>query len=171
MSEHQASTQSTAELFGSNRMWGLRELPLPEPVSWWPQTIGWYFLGAIILLGLMWLCLRSYRHYQANQYRREGLSCLERMRTDKQLLIKLPQLLRYCALQSAPRQNVASLTDSKWIAWLNESTNHELFSMSDHQLMAQLAYQPGNRQKLSEDRINQLIDASKKWMKSHRAAI
>ena len=52
MSEHQGAGQSAAELFGSDRMWGLKELPLPEPVSWWPQTTGWYVLGSLIFLGL-----------------------------------------------------------------------------------------------------------------------
>jgi hypothetical protein len=41
--------QSQAEIFGSDRMWGLKELPLPDPVSWWPQTPGWYLLGTLFL--------------------------------------------------------------------------------------------------------------------------
>ena len=170
MNEEQATT-SAAELFGSDRMWGLKELPLPEPVSWWPQTIGWYLLAVLILLWLSWWCFRSYKRYQANQYRRDGLINLERMRIDGHLLVKLPQLLRYSALQSAPRQNVASLSGAQWIDWLNESANDELFTISDDQLMQQLAYQPEYQQQISQARIDRLIDASQKWMKSHHAAI
>lgn len=171
MSEQQASGGSAAELFGSDRMWGLKELPLPEPVSWWPQAPAWYFLGSVLLLILLWLCLRIYSRYRANRYRRDGLSQLECMRNDAQLLEKLPQLIRYSALQSAPRQAVASLTGADWAAWLNKSANDELFTNSDVELMEKLAYQPAYVDKISRDRVLQLIDASKKWMKSHHAAV
>jgi len=38
-----------ANEFGSDRMWGLKELPPPDPVSWSPQSSGWLFVAALVL--------------------------------------------------------------------------------------------------------------------------
>ena len=53
MAAQSNSQQSAAEIFGSDRMWGLKELDLPEPVSWWPQTPGWYVLAALLVVGVL----------------------------------------------------------------------------------------------------------------------
>ena len=68
--------QSPTEIFGSDRMWGLKELPLPDPISWWPQTPGWYVLGGLAVAGLCYLMWRLWMRYQHNAYRREGLARL-----------------------------------------------------------------------------------------------
>ena len=37
------------------KLTGLQELALPEPVTYMPQTAGWYLLAAALLLGIVLL--------------------------------------------------------------------------------------------------------------------
>jgi hypothetical protein len=171
MSDQAASPQSSAELFGSDRMWGLKELPLPEPVSWWPQTFGWYILAALLLLGLAWLGWRQWRHYQHNAYRREGLAKLEVMASDPTALRQLPYLLRKSALCAAPRADVAGLRSRDWISWLNESAGCELFAETDGEKLDALAYARDRQPLLNDTELQHLVDASKTWMRDHRASV
>ena len=162
--------QSPTELFGSDRMWGLKELPLPDPVSWWPQTEGWYIVGGMILAGLCYLIWRLWTRYRDNAYRREGLADLERMANDPVALKELPLLLKKSALMAGSRQQVANLRGRAWIEWLNETAGQELFSMADADSLEQLAYaQPGRA--FTDGKVaGHLIEASKSWMRMHRAS-
>ncbi len=35
--------------FGNKELSGLKEILLPDPVSYIPQTVGWYILFAVVL--------------------------------------------------------------------------------------------------------------------------
>ena len=171
MTDQTNTAPSSAELFGSNRMWGLKELPLPEPVSWWPQTTGWYVLAAIILAAAIWLGLRLRDRYRRNAYRRSGLAELQAMSTDPTLLAALPFLLRKSALAAAARDEVAILRGGDWIQWLNLSAGRELFSKEDGRTLDRLAYAGEPAARLDEATTRHLLDASTAWMRCHRAAV
>ena len=160
--------QSPTEIFGSDRMWGLKELPLPDPISWWPQTPGWYVLGGLAVAGLCYLMWRLWMRYQHNAYRREGLTRLDKMTTDPAALKELPLLLKKSALMAGSRQQVANLNGRAWIEWLNETAGDELFSMSDADTFEQLAFAPSDRAILGTTNAEHLIKASKTWMRMHR---
>jgi len=163
--------QSQAEIFGSDRMWGLKELPLPDPVSWWPQTPGWYLLGTLILAGLCYLAWRLWLRYRHDAYRRQGLVRLDEMTTDPAALKELPLLLKKSALMAGARQQVASLQGHAWIAWLNETAGDDLFSTSDADTLELLAYAQPGRALPDTTKAAHLIEASKSWMRMHRATV
>ncbi len=48
----------------------LKEIILPEPVSYMPQTVAWYILFGLLLIAAVWLAVRWYRHWAANRYRK-----------------------------------------------------------------------------------------------------
>lgn len=85
----------------------LKELGLPAPVSYAPQTWGWWvLLGALILLTLI-IAMRRYRQWRRDAYRREGLERLAQLRSrseDLNALRELPELLKRVAL-SMPTQS------------------------------------------------------------------
>jgi hypothetical protein len=84
----------------------LKELGLPTPVSYAPQTWGWWVvLGVLILLTLI-IAISRYRQWQRDQYRREALARLAQLRSrsdDLNALRELPELLKRVAL-SMPTQ-------------------------------------------------------------------
>lgn len=171
MSDSTTSGKSAAEIFGSDRMWGLKDVPLLEPVSWWPQTSGWYVLGLVLLIFGVWLGWKFRHYYKSNQYRRDGLQQLSRMKLDFKERSNLPGLLRYSALQTVPRKEVAGLDNVNWITWLNESAGKELFLPEDCKTFEMLSYSNPENLKIDDDQIKQLINASESWMRLHRASI
>ena len=162
---------SAAKIFGSDRMWGLKELPLPEPVSWWPQTPGWFVLAVLVLLGLGWVGWRLWRRYQRNAYRRDGLAQLDAMLSDPTALNNLPFLLRKSALKAGARNQVAGLRGEDWIAWLNDSARRPLFKEFDGDALDRLAYAGDADRAIDDAWARHLVEASKAWMRSHRVAV
>ena len=39
----------------------LKEIPLPQPISWMPQTPAWYVLAGLLVLLLAWLIVKLFR--------------------------------------------------------------------------------------------------------------
>ncbi|WP_085694139.1 MULTISPECIES: DUF4381 domain-containing protein [unclassified Pseudomonas] len=79
----------------------LKELGLPAPVSYAPQTWGWWALLALLLAAAALIGFRRYRQWQRNRYRREALLRLAQLRSrsdDLRALRELPELLKRVAL-------------------------------------------------------------------------
>jgi len=155
--------------FGGERMWGLQELPFPEPVAYWPQTTGWYVALGILLLGLMALVWWRWRVWKRNAWRREMLTRLDAIAADPKRLTELPFLLRRSALNAAPRHEVASLRGQDWILWLNRSAGGEVFTPTDAGFIDDLPYRSSPDGLIGDRDAAHLIDASRIWIRSHRA--
>ena len=171
MADDKSAGSKAAEIFGSDRMWGLKELALPDPVSYWPQTPGWYGLGMIVLLGLSYAAYRFWRRRRANQYRRDGIEALDRMLNDAAGVNQLPFLLRKAALTAYPRAEVSPLRGRDWVEWLNGSAGRVIFHIEDADLLDELAYAPSAPADAEPERVRHLIEAGRLWMRSHRASI
>ncbi|MDD0970187.1 MULTISPECIES: DUF4381 domain-containing protein [Pseudomonas] len=79
----------------------LKELGLPAPVSYAPQTWGWWVLLAVLVLAAVLIGVRRYRQWRRDQYRREALVRLAQLRErsdDLNALRELPELLKRVAL-------------------------------------------------------------------------
>ncbi len=104
----------------------LRDIHLPEPVSWWPPAPGWWGLALLLLL-LAGLFLWGRALYRRGRLRREARRALQRIerqyrahRDDRQLAADLSVLLRRVALSEYPRAEVAGLTRDAWLGFLDE---------------------------------------------------
>ena len=79
----------------------LKELSLPAPVSYAPQTWGWWLLLGLLIVFAIVVGVRRYRQWHRDAYRREGLTRLARLRSrsdDLNALRELPELLKRVAL-------------------------------------------------------------------------
>ena len=105
----------------------LRDIHLPDPVSWWPPAPGWWGLAGLILpmlLALVWLRVARRR----SRLKRGGLAMLSRLAEqyrrngdEQELVRELSVLLRRVALSVYPRRRVAALTGPEWLAFLDQS--------------------------------------------------
>lgn len=154
----------------------LLQLPLPAPVSYWPQTWGWLaVLGAALVLGA-WTAWLSVRRYRRNRYRREALRILESLRlaseSDPRAAQALPGLLKRVGLSSAApadRARVGSLAGDAWIAFLRGGA--DVFPADAGPLLRTLAYgPPGALRDIPPASLRQLFAASRQWMERHHVA-
>lgn len=152
--------------FGAERMWGLKEVML-EAEKFSPQTIAWLWLLALVSVVIMIVCWRRYQYWKSQAYRREALKSLALMRTDNSQLGALPRLLRYAALQSAPRNEVIAASGADWIDWLNQKAGKTIFNKEDATLLSQLAY--ADKTEVDQQQGQHLINATEAWIGGHHA--
>ena len=154
--------------FGAERMWGLKELQLPESLPIFPLAPGWYVLLAMVALIVGFSAWRRYQTWQRNAYRREALHVLKALNSNSDRLSELPFLLRRTALAAYPRVEVASLRGKDWTAWLNRSAGQELFDTKDGEVFDSLVYASTNGKPAPAD-IQRVIEAAITWTRTHHA--
>lgn len=93
----------------------LRDIVVPEPVSWWPVAPGWWVLTVFLVLAIAYASWRVIRVYRANAYRREALGLLEDAGTDAEI----SAVLKRAAMAAFGRDEVASLSGEAWCRWLD----------------------------------------------------
>jgi len=140
----------------------LRELPLPSPVSYWPQTWGWVAVAVVIIALAAYALLTAMRRHKRNLYRRQALVELAHIRAaaaDQALAARqLPDLLKRTALVAQPglenRRSGVALP----------------FPVDSARLLATLAYAPDAAVRdLDPATLEQLFDASRRWIEGHRS--
>ena len=156
----------------------LHEIVLPTPVSWMPQTGGWYVL--FLLMGLVvaaWIFMRV-RNFRGNRYRRMALKALddiaEKLRRPDQresAMARLSALLKWTALAAFPRTRVAGLSGNLWLAFLDRTLGGNDFEQGEGRLLAELAYAPESRiASLPDDAIGGLLHLCRRWIAAHAPA-
>jgi Ca-activated chloride channel family protein len=145
---------------------GLVDIPLPTPVSLWPQTwplrIAVAVIAVGVAVGVWWLARRWYR----NRYRLAALAELDRIEVGSELAnvpLALASLVRRTALAVFPRDKVASLTGVAWLAFLDRTADTRAFSEGAGRALEEMAYRP------TQADVRPLIGAVRQWIKAHHA--
>jgi len=158
---------TASELFGSNRMWGLKEIPLPDPVSYFPETIGWLLLLLFfgLFLGILfWIQLQRWRQ---RAYLRLAIRDLHEISHQQLNYTQIPLILRRSALQKYNRAEIASLRGQPFIDWLNGRLKQPVFEPVDGELMAALPYAPLTNVGADKAALDSLVEKSIFWLKKH----
>lgn len=159
------------EDFGNPWMARLQEIALPEPVSRTPQTLGWYVLSAVLVLGLLWLAWRGYRRWSANRYRRQALDELEGLRTRhddaSRAVAAVPALLKRTALSAYPREQVAALSGEPWLAFLDATLATTEFTTGAGRILPRVAYEPAAAATIDEQAADALLSLTSRWIRGH----
>jgi len=111
----------------------LRDIHLPDPVSWWPLAPGWWMLLALlcIAVGLTFYMYRRYRRAALQRSAQRALHDITaqwQQSADEQALAReLSILLRRLCLSCYPREQVAGLTGRAWLQQLDTLLPGEQF--------------------------------------------
>lgn len=145
----------------------LRDIHLPAPLSWWPPAPGWWLLLALLILVavvLGWYLRRRSRRLDlyraAMQELDEIRQHFDKERDSRRLAAGLSRLLRRVAISLRPGEDVAGLTGTAWLAWLDAQVDDHAFTEGAGQFLADGAYRPiGELQDADE-----LLDIVKNWL-------
>ncbi|MFT5210581.1 MAG: hypothetical protein ACI9CE_002307 [Flavobacterium sp.] len=147
----------------------LRDLHLPGAIENWPPAPGWWILALLCFALISYLFVLLYRFWKKNQYRREGLRALEKLKVDYEqapdsidYLEQYSQLLKRICFSCFSRNEVASLTGESWVAFLDHSGNTKEFSMGCGQVLIE-----GNYSQTVEFDYLGLHDIGSQWIKVH----
>lgn len=154
----------------------LRDIHLPDAISWWPPAIGWWLLPIVILAIIFTVYQLMKLKKQALTkpvYKKTALLELQRIRNDFNdtqnsinQLRAISTLLRRIVLSYLPRETVASLTGEQWINQLNALSQDTFFSNDLAIFLTCAPYKPSadfnqvDLLNICEQWINQLPDQS-----------
>ncbi len=155
----------------------LQELPLPEPVSWAPQTIGWVVVAAVLLAAAVWAAWSVWRRHKRERYRRAALTELADIEValgDENrrvaALAAIPPLIKRTSLAAAPRERVAALTGEEWLAFLQRTRGR--FDARSGALLTLVSYAPADQiAAISTHEVETLISATRDWIQRHHVEI
>lgn len=148
---------------------GLIDIPLPVPVSLWPQTWPLRIVVAVVVAGLLFGAWRLIRSWHRNRYRRAALAELARIASAvddtkaADASVALAILVRRTALAAFPREQVAALAGPTWLAFLDRTATTKDFSEGAGRFLEIGAYRPA-----PED-ARPLLGAVRHWIKAHHA--
>lgn len=146
----------------------LRDIHLPNAVSWWPLATGWWvFIICLILLLLtaLYFFYLKPKTVKPPAYKKIALHQLQSLRqicqqsNSRECLSEISSLLRRTAISFYPREQVASLTGMAWINTLNQISGSTCFTEQHAILFSQARYQPE-----PEYDAAQLFETCQQWM-------
>ncbi len=148
----------------------LRDIHMPAVPGLWPPAPGWWLLAALLLVLLVWMVWVAVRHHRLHCQRQCILAMLgelEQESGDKvtpQRIAQISILLRRLALMRYPRRQVAALTGTDWLCFLDESGGDGNFSKGPGQVLATGPYQPALTADLDTRAFGALV---RNWVKKN----
>lgn len=148
----------------SNPLANLRDIHLPEAVSFWPLGPGYYALLGLLIIVLL-LILKRKQHQNRTAPKREALLALLKIENDyhegatsKHTATELNHLLKRVALVYHPRADVASLHSGAWVDFL-EKTSRGIDFKSVQISLIDTPFNPN-----SEEDLEALLSAARRWI-------
>jgi hypothetical protein len=153
----------------------LRDIHLPDPVSWWPPAIGWWLLVALGIASAVVLV-----HWIQDRARRRRSPAaiaardLDRLRVAwhehgdaGRLLRELSTWLRRVGMSLTSRQSAAGLTGERWMRFLDELAGDDVLA-DQAGLLVEGPYR--NDESFARDEIESLLSRCEEWLAAVRRA-
>lgn len=123
----------------------LKDIHLPEAITWWPLAIGWWVLIVIVvaaIIGSYWLYKRLTRKTATKQAKAVLLQIRQNASSDVLQTIKeLSACLRRVAISVDSRENAAGLVGDAWLSYLDKSMDEAPFKTGIGRLLVDAPYQ------------------------------
>jgi hypothetical protein len=155
------------DAFGNYALGDFAEVVSPAAINWWPQTAGWWWVGAALVVVLGRYGWRRLRHWYRNRYRGEATVRLQQLAATSasdNWLLEINRLLKLTALAAFSREQVASLSGEAWVSFLNRQCATPPFSAQQGQLLALGTY---TGQTVAAAHRQQMVDACLIWVREH----
>ncbi|VAW79270.1 FIG00657500: hypothetical protein [hydrothermal vent metagenome] len=121
---------------------GLRDIhtaPLPD---FWPPAPGWWLLALLVLVLALWAVARLLSIWRRQRLKQRILGELDKLAVvaSADLATQVSTLLRRIALMYFQRSEVAPLTGSAWLAFLDKTGGDGAFASGPGSILASAPY-------------------------------
>ena len=147
----------------------LRDIHLPEAISWWPLAPGWWFLMILASMALLFSGSRLISRYQKRLYRRQAMEYLEEIENlqGQKQLVELMALLKRTAISAYPDQSLAKLSPNALLEFLKTTCKEPIFQHIPNNLEAELYANQTEIKPVLEDFLTSAKVWTKVWIKKH----
>jgi len=148
----------------------LKDIHFPAAPDFWPPALGWWLLLAatLILAYVLFAKTRKYLRIKKNKiaFFNEFAVIEKQLKQspNKSLIAEMNVLLRRAALVAYPNNQVASLTGSDWLHFLDESGKTTDFSRGAGRILIDAPYRSGGLENYNGDEFISLI---KRWIRKN----
>jgi hypothetical protein len=147
----------------------LKDIHLPEAISWWPLAPGWYGLMLLIVCLVISLVYMAHKRAMYSRPKKQALALLatykqayERDCNAQLTSARISELLKRVALVYYPRAEVAGLQGMSWVDFLNTTSKKLDFKPIANMLLE-------SPFKLGETvQLNPLISKAELWIKQRK---
>lgn len=146
----------------------LRELHLPDSISFWPLAIGWWIvLGfCLFLILLSIIVIRKINRPTMKKQAKKTLDNIEKtyLETDDALacLTEISAFLRRVMLSQKDFPDSAGLTGLAWLQLLDKPLKTHEFSQGVGQILLAGPYSP----KVENQEVTKLIELCSRWVRA-----
>ncbi len=132
----------------------LRDIHLPDPISWWSLAPGWWLLiiTVFMITAIFFLSRKIYRSRQLKRDIHAELDVIkqqfQKTENRSQLAKSLSILLRRASISFYPAKDIAGLTGESWLAYLDNTNANPIkdkkFQSETGQALLTAPYLPEN---------------------------
>lgn len=145
----------------------LRDIHLPDPISWWPIAPGWWLLLACTIILFITTILITKKLLKST-LKKQAIKSLDHIENEfqthgdaTQCIRAISEFLRRVVLSSTPTPKNAGLTGMAWLTLLDEKLDKPEFSQGAGLSLLSSPYQ----HEVDHDDATQLIKLCRKWIK------
>jgi hypothetical protein len=124
----------------------LRDVHLPDPVSWWPPAPGWWIVAGLVVLSAL-ICVWMIKNWRKTKPRRTAIAELRVVsesyhpnQNDQWVVQRLSEIIRRYAMTAFPRAEVAGLTGNAWLQFLDRTGQTNQFTEGAGRLLKSEPY-------------------------------
>lgn len=147
----------------------LRDIHLPDAITWWPPAIGWWLLLAVIIVAAFgcWLLYKKLTKKTAVKTATALLMSIKQAENTDELetLKQLSACVRRVSISVNSRSEVASLTGKEWLNYLDQSVEGTPFSTGVGQYFSDALYR---KKAPGELEVGALIELCEHWLKGQK---
>ena len=146
----------------------LRDIYLPDAVSWWPPAVGWWVSGILLLIIIVgfWLFIKRLKApslIKSAKVEIEQIISLYESHADQQRLVQeLSIALRRIGISYLPREQAAGVLGRAWYDQLNQLSKKATLSDEVIRMLLQAPYQKSLQ--MNEQQIETLTQQIGGWV-------
>lgn len=144
----------------------LKDIHLPEAMTQWPIAPGWLMLFIITLSLVVYLIfdwLKQKRRKYAVKFALSKLNALKALMTDnpdnQNIAAELSTLIRRTALHYFNRKNIAGLSGTEWLHFLNQTGQTSEFTTDTGRILIDAPYRKSHNIDLAP-----LFELTQRWL-------